>query len=155
MTIVIGPEATVSLREITETTVYQIIKMSDTLSETQKKMVAPNAFSLSEAHFNEFAWFRAIYADETPVGFAMLYDDHTKPEYYLWRFMIAGPHQGKGFGGKAITLLVEYVKTRPDAKEFLLSVVPGEGSPEAFYRKHGFELTGKIEEGEKIMKLVL
>ena len=31
--------------------------------------------SISEAHFWPTGWFRAIYADDTPVGFVMI-DDH-------------------------------------------------------------------------------
>ena len=151
----VGPEVKVSLQEITEETVVQICKLSDTLSEQQKKVVAPNARSIAQAHFSDKAWFRAIYADETPVGFIMLYDDPEEPEYFLWRLMVAGPHQVKGYGQRAIDLLVEYVKTRPGAKELLTSYVPTEGGPEGFYRKLGFEPTGEIEDGEVVMRLSL
>jgi diamine N-acetyltransferase len=147
--------AKVSLREITSETVIQICKLSDTLSEQQQKMVAPNAISIAQAHFSDKAWFRAIYADDTPVGFIMLYDDSEKAEYFLWRLMIAGSYQGKGYGRKAIELLVEYVKTRPGASELLASYVPIEGGPEEFYRKLGFEPTGKVDNGEVVVKLSL
>jgi hypothetical protein len=33
--------------------------------------------------------------------------------------------------------------------------VQGEGSPEGFYRRLGFELTGEMDEGEAVMKLPL
>ena len=33
------------------------------------------AFSIAEAHFSPLAWFRAVYAGDTPVGFVMLSDD--------------------------------------------------------------------------------
>jgi diamine N-acetyltransferase len=148
-------EAVVSLCEITEETVCQICSLSDTLSEQQHKMVAPNALSIAQAHFADRAWFRAIYAGEVPVGFIMLSDEPEKREYYLWRFMIAGPHQGKGYGRRAIELLIEYVKTRPGAKELLASYVPIEGGPEGFYRKQGFEPTGEIHGGEVVIRLLL
>ena len=145
----------VSLREVTGETVVQICKLSNTLSEEQQKMVAPNAQSIAQAHFSDKAWFRAIYADETPVGFIMLYDDTEELECFLWRLMVAGPHQGRGYGRKAIELLREYVKVRPGAKELLTSYVPIEGGPEGFYRKLGFEPTGKVEDGEVVMRLSL
>jgi len=145
----------VSLREITSETVIPICKLSETLSEQQQKMVAPNAVSIAQAHFSDKAWFRAIYADDTPVGFIMLYDDSEKAEYFLWRLMIAGPYQGKGYGRKAIDLLIEYVKTRPGASELLTSYVPIEGGPEEFYRKLGFEPTGDVDDGEIVVKLQL
>jgi diamine N-acetyltransferase len=145
----------ISLREITSETVVQICKLSDTLSEQEQQMVAPNAISIAQAHFSDKAWFRAIYADEMAVGFIMLYDDSENPEYFLWRLMIAGPYQGKGYGRKAIELLVEYVKTRPGARELSTSYVPIEGGPEGFYRKMGFEPTGEIDDGEIVVRLTL
>ena len=151
----IGPKATVMLREITEETVLQICQLSDTLLESQHKMVAPNAISIAQAHFSDKAWLRAVYADETPVGFIMLYDDADKPEYFLWRLMIAGPHQGKGYGRKAVELLIDYVRTRPGARELLASFVPIEGGPEGFYRKLGFVPTGEMDEGEVVVRLTL
>ncbi len=147
--------ALVSLREVTEKTVVPICKLSDTLTEAQKKMVASNAMSIAQAHFSKYAWFRAIYADETPVGFIMLYDDPDKPEYFLWRLMIAGPYQGQGYGQKAVEQLIAYVKTRPGAKELLVSCGEGEASPEGFYTGMGFVRTGEKEDNEVILRLVL
>lgn len=145
----------VALREITSETVVQICKLSNTLSEQQQKMVAPNGISIAQAHFSDKAWFRAIYAGETAVGFIMLYDDPEEAEYFLWRLMIAGPYQGKGYGRKAIELLVEYLRTRPGAKELSASYVPIEGGPEGFYRRMGFEPTGEVRGGEIVVKLPL
>ena len=148
-------EAVVSLREITEETVLHICGLSNTLLEEQHKMVAPNSISIAQAHFSETAWFRAIYASEEPVGFIMLADNAEEQSYYLWRFMIAGPHQGKGHGRRAIELLIEYVETRPGAKELRASYVPMEGGPEGFYRKLGFEPTGEVHGGEVEVRLAL
>ena len=147
--------AKVSLREITSETVVPICKLSDTLSEQQKKMVAPNAMSIAQAYFSDQAWFRAIYAGETPVGFIMLHDDPEKGEYFLWRLMVAGPYQGKGYGRKAVQLLIEHVKTRPGARELLTSHVPIEGGPGEFYQKLGFEPTGEVEDDEVVVRLPL
>ncbi len=41
----------------------------------------------------------------------------------------------------------------PGAKAMLLSFVPGDGNPEAFYRRFGFEPTGEVDEGEHVMRL--
>lgn len=148
-----GPEATVSLREITQETVNSILNLH--VTKEQEQFVASNAVSIAQAHFSEDAWFRAIYADETPVGFLMLSDQPDKGEYFLWRFMADAQHQGKGYGRCALELLIEHVKTRPNAKELFLSHVPGPGSPEDFYRKLGFEHTGEKTGEELIMKLTL
>jgi len=147
-------DSVVSFREITAETVDEILTLSKTLAPPQSHMVAPNAVSIAQAHFCPTAWFRAIYADETPVGFIMLNDEPEKPEYFLWRFMIAAPYQKFGYGRRAIELLVDYVKTRPGATELLVSCGEGEGSPEGFYEKMGFRRTGEMEEDEVVLKRV-
>ena len=151
----LGPDDNVTLREITADTVYGICLLSETLTEPKKYFVAPNAQSLAQAHFNKYAWFRAIYAGRAPVGFMMIVDDPDTPEYFLWRLMIAQPFHGRGYGRQAIRRLVEYVKTRPNAKELLVSCGQGEGSPEEFYLKQGFISTGKIDHGELVLRMPL
>ena len=147
----VGPDATVSLREVTRDTVRTVIRLK--VAPEQEHFVAPNAFSIAEAHFSDIAWFRAIYADETPVGFIMMADDPDKHEYFLWRLMIDAGQQGKGYGRRAVQQLIDYVKTRPGASELLVSYHPGEGSPRDFYLKLGFQDTGREEEGEVVLRL--
>jgi diamine N-acetyltransferase len=146
-------DSLVSLREVTGETVREICRLD--VSEEQKYFVAPNAVSIAQAYFEPKAWFRAIYADETPVGFLMLYDDPDEPEYFLWRYMIAAGYQKLGFGKRAMDLLVEYVRTRPGARELRLSCHPGEDGPEPFYRKYGFALTGRMLGYEAEMRIEL
>ncbi|UCH26470.1 MAG: GNAT family N-acetyltransferase [Trueperaceae bacterium] len=141
----------VSLREVTGETVRTICRLE--VKPTQQNFVAPNALSIAEAYFTEEAWFRAIYADETPVGFVMLYDNATEGRYYLWRFMIDQHYQGLGYGGRALELVIDHVRGRPQASELGVSYVPGEGSPGAFYRRYGFVETGEVHGGERVMRL--
>lgn len=144
------PSAIVTLREITQENLENILALK--VTDEQEKFVASNARSLAQAHFYpEVAWFRAIYADETPVGFVMLEDDPVKASYFLWRFMIDARFQKYGFGRRALELLIEHVKTRPGAKVLLTSCVPGEGSPGAFYQKQGFAYTGEMDGDEELM----
>ncbi|MFH1312351.1 MAG: GNAT family N-acetyltransferase [Candidatus Eisenbacteria bacterium] len=146
-------DSSVTLREITADTVRVICGLS--VTEVQTQFVAANALSIAQAYFSKCAWFRAIYADETPVGFVMLYDDTKKPEYFLWRLMIDQRYQGMGFGRKALEHLIEYVKTRPGATVLLTSIHVAEGSPQGFYERMGFKLTGDWEEDEALMRLRL
>lgn len=151
----LGPYDEVSLQPITEDTVRGICQLSDTLTEPRKGFVAPNAISLAQAHFNKYAWFRAIHAGKAPVGFLMIVDDPDTPDYFLWRFMIGAPYQGRGYGSQAIRQLVEYVKARPGATEFLVSCGEGAGSPKEFYLKQGFELTGQAFDDEIVLRMKL
>ena len=150
----ITKESAISLQEITKKTLRTILKLD--VSPAQKNYVASNAYSISEAYFEPYAYFRAIYADETPVGFLMLYDDSEKVEYFLWRFMIDQNYQKLGFAKRALELLIAHVKTRPNATKLGVSCVPeGEESPCPFYIKMGFIPTGEVDNGEVVMSLTL
>ncbi len=146
---------TVELREITADNVRAICRLAVAASQTS--FVAPNAISLAQALFEPKAWYRAIYAGERPVGFAMLSidSDTEKPTYYLWRLMIDADHQRRGYGRAAIAAIVRHIRSLPGATELLVSWVPAEGGPEAFYLGLGFVPTGTIEHGEVEARLIL
>lgn len=148
---------TISLREVTKYNVSNICKLR--VKPSQEDFVLPNAFSIAQAHFNPAYWFRAIYLGEyTPIGFVMI---RWWPDYYLIRFMIDSHYQGHGYGRAAIGLVIGHIrKTFPMAKEITLSYIPGEGCPEPFYRKLGFEPTGEDYgsgkgQSEPVMRLKL
>ena len=143
----------VSLRDVTRETVVAVCELE--VAPEQTEFVASNARSIAEAYFQPKSWFRAVYAGEDPVGFVMLYDDPDEARYFLWRFMIAAEHQGKGYGKGALDLLVDYVRTRPNAAELQCSYVPGEAGPGAFYAKYGFAETGEVVHGENVISLAL
>jgi diamine N-acetyltransferase len=156
--------AIVTLREITKESVRAVSLLD--VGTGQEGLVAPNAFSIAQAHFHPEAWFRGVYADDTPVGFAMLEDwslaTGLEPELYegkpfvaLWRFMIDARYQKYGFGAQAMTLLIAHARARSDAANMLLSFVPKENNPEVFYQRFGFVRTGEEDQGELVMKLPL
>ncbi len=143
----------VSLREVASESVRAICALS--VSPEQREFVAPNAISIAQAHFEPKAWFRAVYAGETPVGFVMLSEDPAKADYYLWRFMIAAEHQRCGYGRRALDLVVERVRGLPGARELVSSFVPGEAGPREFYIRYGFVETGEIHDGEHVIRFEL
>ena len=96
-----------------------------------------------------------MYADDEPVGLVLLSERREVPRYYLWRFMIDQEHQRRGHGRRAMELLIDYVRTLPNATELFLSFVPGEHGPETFYRSLGFETTGRQDGVELEMVLLL
>jgi diamine N-acetyltransferase len=148
----------VHFERISAKTVAEICKLSATLSPAQRKLVADNAWSIAQAHFSENGWFRAIYAGDAPVGFIMLhfgsdYDDGVDcPGVFLWRLMIAGPYQAKGYGRQALAFLVRHLKAQ-GWSELYTSCGLSEGSPEGFYRRLGFRPTGDWYDDE--LELVL
>lgn len=150
----------VTLREITADTVDTILRLS--VGDAQTKFVATNARSIAQAHFHPEAWFRAIYADDEPVGFLMLHDESllASPReaglFFLWRLMIDVRYQRLGFGRRALDLLVRHVRSRSQARRLLTSYVPGESGPERFYLEYGFRPTGRVDDdGEIELELLL
>lgn len=146
-----APEVT--LREVTAETVRAVCALD--VAPAQRAYVAPNAVSIAQAHFEPRAWFRAIYASKTPVGFVMLDENPDAGEYFLWRLMVAAEHQGNGYGRRALDLVVERVRGLPSARELLSSYVPGDDGPARFYRSYGFVETGELDEGEAVIRLEL
>ena len=143
--------ATVSLREVTKDNLRDVLRLK--VAPEQERFVASNAVSIAQAYFDrDAAWFRAVYAGDTPVGFVMLEVNPAKAEYFLWRFMIDQRFQKLGFGSRAIELVVDHLRTLPGATEMSLSYVPGPGCPGPFYEKLGFAGTGEVIDGEAIMR---
>ena len=75
--------------------------------------------------------------------------------YYLWRLLVDRRFQRRGYGTAALDLVVEHVRTRPDARVLLTSHAVGPKSPVAFYLQYGFRPTGEVHEGEPILELDL
>ena len=151
----------VSLREITEDNRAAVEALA--VTDGQDFFVATVTQSLKDAEDEPAAkpWYRAVYADDEPVGFVMISDGITVDDpsyvgpYYLWRLLIDRRFQGRGYGTATLDLVVEHVRTRPDARTFLTSHVVGPDSPVTFYQRYGFRLTGQMHDGEPILELDL
>src|SRR5215510_7360581 len=137
----------VSLRAITAETVRQITNLS--VSPEQQRFVASNAVSLAQALFSPDAWYRAIYADDSPAGFVMVYDESLRastpvnPQVGLWRFMVDTQFQDQGIGTAALEQIIAHVRNKCLFSSLLVSYVPAPGSAERFYLRAGFMHTGK------------
>lgn len=150
--------ASVSLREITADTVQAICRLD--VAPGQEGLVAPNAVSIAQAHFEPAAWFRAIYLDDEPVGFGMLYDPTraTLPEEgpgvaFLWRFMIDGRHQRRGYGRAALALFVAQARSLAGVNALRTSYVDKPGNASPLYLAAGFVPTGAVDDGEIVLEL--
>ncbi len=147
------PPRAVRLVEISTDNESQVFRLRT--HKTQEEFVAPMAASFADALFPEVVdgaplvpWLRAIEADGTIVGFAMLaLSTEHHPEPYLWRLLIDRMHQRRGIGGRALELIEDECRSRGDTG-LLTSWVEGRGSPAPFYRGRGYEPTGRIVDDE-------
>ena len=108
----------------------------------------------------------SVHDGEQLVGFAMISDnipqdvlaaepDHIVGPYFLWRLLIDAEFQGRGYGRATIDAVVDYVRSRPAADAFYTSCEAGEGSPQPFYLHYGFVKTGRVADGEEVLRLDL
>jgi diamine N-acetyltransferase len=147
----------VSLREITAETVRDVLRLA--VRPEQQGFVASNAVSLAQALFSPEAWYRAIYLDEKPVGFVMVYDESLRreppaaPQVGIWRFMIDAAYQRQGIGAEALRQVIDHVRAKAVAPALEVSYVPGPGCPEPFYLRAGFRHTGREDEGEVVLEV--
>jgi GNAT superfamily N-acetyltransferase len=151
----------VSLREIADDNRDAILSLR--VTPIQARYVSTVAESLSEADQTPEGkpWYRAIYADDLPVGFVMLSWNVT-PEppriigpWFLWRLLIDERHQGHGYGREAVELVADIARDH-GASELLTSYGVGDGGPEPFYSRLGFVPTGEQDEkGEIVVALDL
>lgn len=151
----------VSLREITDQNRDAVVALR--VAAAQEGFVSSVADSLEEAEDipEGNPWYRAIYADDQPVGFVMLSWNVTPDPpriigpWFLWKLLIDERHQGRGYGREAVKLVAGIARDQ-GASELLTSHVVGDGSPEPFYRHIGFVSTGEEDEkGELILALDL
>ena len=149
----------ITLQDVSYENLRAVIKIYETLSESDKKHVAPNVVSLAEAYLNyDIAWPKAIVLDETIIGFVMLGLDNyiakeeDWPVYFLWRFMIGGEYQGKGYGKAVLNMLVDKCKAEK-IRYLYVSSTKYDPIPYEMYIKYGFVDTGEVDDGEQVLKL--
>ena len=143
--------AAVSLRTITDENRDAVCALA--VGPGQDRFVDSVAESLEEAAATPEAspWYRAIYAGDEPVGFVMLSWDVTPSPgilgpWFLWRLLIDGRHQRRGYGQAALGQVIDLVRAA-GATELLTSYQPGDGEPWPFYERLGFRPTGRSRRG--------
>ena len=157
-------DAKVTFAEITKDNVNPIVRMNP--GAIGERMIATNGISIAQGTYSKNAWFRAVMADDTPVGFVMLFDPtldldaakaqgETLDSLYIWRFMIEFKHQEKGYGEQVMKLIIERAKSIPAINTVSLSYVQREGNAKPFYERMGFRETGKVTDGEMEMLFTL
>ncbi len=154
----IAADAAVTLREVSAANIEDVLALD--VAGHQRRFVAHNARSIAQAAHAPHAWYRAIYAGDTAVGFIMLtiIDEEIaglpmRGEPYVWRLMVDERCQGRGYGSRALDLAAAEARTWGQPRWLWLSCVPGTGSPYELYRRLGFEDTDQRDaDGEVILR---
>ena len=148
----INRHSAISLRPVDDRIAVELQKL--TVLPPQTSYVASNLRSLQDAASNGGSWLRAVFANDSVIGLLLVFDP-TLPgaiakgpmkdgDVGLWRFMIDGRYQGRGFGRQALHLLCSELRGWSHASRLISSFVPGAGGPEGFYLAYGFAKTGNM-----------
>lgn len=141
----------ITLREITPENYRAIFALK--VAPGQENFVANNIYSMAQAKVYGQAVPRAIYAEETPVGFVM-YSPEGAGEFYIWRYMIGAEHQQKGYGRAALKVVIEHLRAQA-ASAIALSYEPNNTVAARLYASFGFVETGEVDDGELVARLAL
>lgn len=143
----------IELREVTRDNLNAVLGL--TVAPDQRALVADNARSIAQAHFEPNAWFRAIYAGDDLVGFVQGIDALEERFSYVWRFMIDEHHQRHGYGEDAMRLVIERARAMDGIDRVVLSYGDRSGNAGPFYERLGFAPTGEVEDDEIVVALSL
>ncbi|MBT9501470.1 MAG: GNAT family N-acetyltransferase [Burkholderiaceae bacterium] len=116
-------------------------------------MLADNAYSLAEAAYNTGYQVRAIYLDDTVVGF-MMWVPESSSRCSIWRFMVGAPHQGRGIGSAALELAIAEIRAQPGLRELEICYHPGNEASRRLYARHGFIEQGLDADGDDMLAVL-
>ncbi len=88
-----------------------------------------------------------LYLDSKVIGFVML-RKYSKNGYFLWDFAMDKSYQNKGYGTEALRKLIEYMKSRFNAKEITTTYLWGNEHAKHIYEKIGFIETDVVHEDD-------
>ncbi|MBO4508641.1 MAG: GNAT family N-acetyltransferase [Spirochaetaceae bacterium] len=139
----------VELKAITEDNFIDAFNLK--LAPGQEDFVSHPIRSLAQAYVyrNQCQPF-GIYAADKMVGYVMVIYDYDIPEYDIWHMMIDESEQGHGYGGEALSKVIEYIKTKPfgDSSRVALTCNKDNSVAIKLYEKIGFSATGNEYDDE-------
>lgn len=119
----------------------------------QERFVAPVVDSVAQAYVTPTAWPRAVLDGDSVVGFVMAnFDPDNELEAFrcgIWRLNVAGHAQRRGVGRFAVDEVAAQARSRGFERMTVLWE-QGDGGPESFYLRCGFEPTGEVLFGEVV-----
>ncbi|WP_086929285.1 GNAT family N-acetyltransferase [Agarilytica rhodophyticola] len=141
----------ITLQEVTKANYENVCDLD--VSEHQQDYVACNMWSLVESMFNQNHTTRAIYRDETPVGFFMWVREDTN-KVSIWRFMVDSKYQGQGIGRAALQIALEEIKAVENIQQIEICYNPNNPVAKDFYGSFGFIEIGMDEDNEDMLAVI-
>ena len=138
----------ITLRDVDENNFDEVISLH------VEKYCASNIYSLAQAKIFPDAIPLAIYNGDTLVGFIMYgIEPRDNNEYWIDRLMIDEKFQNKGYGKKALEIIIEKIKQDKTHNKIKISTNPENSNAIKMYKKLGFNETGELNFDEALLIL--
>ncbi|MFC4140591.1 MULTISPECIES: GNAT family N-acetyltransferase [unclassified Microbacterium] len=144
-----------SLVELSAATIVAVNNLS--LKPGQEQFLAPVSYGIAATVINpQTSWQRVVLDGDQVVGFVSAsFDPEALEEHFrsiLWRINVDADDQGRGVGRFAVEALLAEARNRGvDHVDVIYEA--GEGGPEAFFRRVGFQPVGETEYSEVIAEI--
>lgn len=120
-----------------------------------EEFVASNALSIAQSKIEDGWITKAIYYEDTMIGFTMYGFSYEDNFYEICRLMIDHKYQGKGYGKVALGKVIKEMKNFKNCNEIFLSFEPENQIGKNLYKSFSFKDTGKVIDGELLYSLNL
>lgn len=144
-----------SVVELSAATIVAVNKLS--LKPGQEQFLAPVSYGIAATVVNPTtSWQRVVLDGDEVVGFVSAsFDPEALEENFrsvLWRINVDADDQGRGVGRFAVQALIDEARSR-GVDHVNVIYEAGDGGPEAFFRRVGFEPVGETEYSEVIAQI--
>ncbi len=148
----------IHLKEVTSENVFDVCELTtnkDGVGTVMEEYLCCNATSIAESKYYPEMHPKAIYDDDTLIGFFMYRHRACEPDTAtICRFMIDYKFQGRGLGRKSLSSILSYFK-QADISKVILMIDDNNTIAKKLYRAFGFTFNGRIEKDEFYYELRL
>ena len=149
------PEEWIHLLPVNEKNSFLGNKVVVTSEQIHSNLVLSIPEAIQSAFVTEYAEPYFICLNNEVIGYAALVFDQTIPNeedrYWLWQFTIDKSYQNKGYGTKALEIIVEQFRSK-SVPVITLSTKSDNDNALRLYKKFGFTLNGETNGDEVILK---
>ena len=143
----------IEMKLVDESSFQAVLDLKISEADERARFVSPNVRSLADAWLyreNGDVFPMAIYWDKQVVGFLLLEIDKDEAEYFIWRIMIGQQYQGRGYGRKAVEVLIKKAQMDSTCNHIVAGYVVGNEKMKRLLTSLGFQETGFIKENNEV-----
>lgn len=148
----------IHIKEIDKDNLFDVGELTSNangIATVLEDYICCNALSIAESHYYPEFKPKALYCDQTLIGFFMYRELESLPnEAQICRYMLDYKFIGLGLGKKTFSAIIDYFKAK-GLHKVTLGLDDENVIAKNLYTSHGFTYTGEIIDGEYIYSLML